>query len=106
MAFVYRAYATYDRPLRIVWPRDTWTDQRSWEPGGSITVKVDDSRFAGRKKLEFYDGAGKLGEITSGPAQFTASDLAIGFHAFAVLGTDAAGNIRPSNPVLVVVRKP
>jgi hypothetical protein len=29
-----------------------------------------------------------------------------GYHAFSVLGTDGKNNIRPSNPVLVVVRKP
>jgi CheY-like chemotaxis protein len=33
-------------------------------------------------------------------------DLKAGYHAFSVLGTDGKGNIRPSNPVLVVVRKP
>ena len=33
------------------------------------------------------------------------SCLGCGFHAFSVLGTDAKGNVRPSDPVLVVVRK-
>jgi hypothetical protein len=66
---------------------------------------VDDARFPRWRRLEFYDGARKLGEITRGWPQFTASDLAPGFHAFSVLGTDAKGAIRPSNPVLVVVRK-
>jgi hypothetical protein len=29
-----------------------------------------------------------------------------GYHVFCVLGTDARGGIRPSNPVLLVVRRP
>jgi hypothetical protein len=44
--------------------------------------------------------------LTKGPARFTVKDVKAGYHAFSVLGTDGKGNIRPSNPVLVVVRKP
>ncbi|AGA28254.1 hypothetical protein [Singulisphaera acidiphila] len=60
---------------------------------------------AGWKKLELYDGAKKLMELTKGPAEFTIQDLQPGYHAFSVLGTDGNGDVRPSNPVLVVVRK-
>jgi hypothetical protein len=56
-------------------------------------------------KLELYDGATKVGELTKGPAEFTVKDLKPGYHAFSVLGTDGKGTIRPSNPVLVVVRR-
>ncbi len=105
IAFVYRAYATYDRPLTIAAPVDAWNSRHTYDPGSAITIKVDDSKFLGWKKLEFYDGARKLGQITQSPAQFTATDLTPGFHAFSVLGTDAAGKLRPSNPTLVVVRK-
>ena len=45
-----------------------------------------------------------MDELTKGPAQFTVKDLKAGYHAFSVLGTDSKGNIRPSGPVLVVVR--
>jgi hypothetical protein len=37
--------------------------------------------------------------------EFTVKDLKAGYHVFSVLGMDGKGNIRPSNPVLVVVRK-
>ena len=104
LAFIYRAYATYDRPLTITAPTDT--GHHTYDPGVDITIKVEDSKFAGWKKLEFYDGARKLGEITQAPAQFTATNLVPGFHAFSVLGTDAIGTLRPSNPTLVIVRKP
>jgi hypothetical protein len=66
---------------------------------------VDDSKFAGWTKLELYDGAAKVGELTKGKAEFTVKGLKAGYHAFSVLGTDGKGNIRPSNPVLVVVRR-
>jgi hypothetical protein len=66
---------------------------------------VDDSKFADWTKLELYDGATKVGELTKGPAEFAVKDLKAGYHAFSVLGTDSKGTIRPSNPVLVVVRE-
>jgi hypothetical protein len=66
---------------------------------------VDDTRFAGWTKLELFDGAAKVGELTKGPAEFMVKDLKAGYHAFSVLGTDAAGTVRTSDPVLVVVRK-
>jgi hypothetical protein len=103
VAFVYRAYATSDRPLKITSPQ---TDrEKVWDAGASVTIKVDDSRFTGWKKLELYDGAKKVGELAKGKAEFTLKDLKAGYHAFSVLGTDGKGNLRPSNPVLVVVRK-
>jgi hypothetical protein len=56
--------------------------------------------------LEFYDGAKKLGIVTAAPARFTATNLASGYHVFSVLGTDAQGNLRTSDPRMVVVRSP
>jgi hypothetical protein len=103
VAFIYRAYATYDRPLKITSPR---TDrEKVWGSGSSVTVVVDDSRFAGWKKLELYDGAKKVAELAKGPAVFTVKGLTAGYHVFSVLGMDGKGNVRPSGPVLVVVRR-
>jgi hypothetical protein len=103
LAFIYRAYATYGRPLKITSPPND--GHLVWDAGSSVTIGVDDSRFAGWKKLELYDGAKKVDELAKGPAEFTVMDLRAGYHAFSVLGTDGKGNIRPSNPVLVVVRR-
>jgi hypothetical protein len=75
------------------------------EAGSSVTIVVDDSRLAGWKKFQPYDGAKKVGELAKGPARFTVRDLKAGYHAFSVLGTGGKGNVRPSNPVLVVVRR-
>lgn len=107
LAFIYRAYSTYEKPLTITSPPSGMPGgAHECKAGADVPIMVDASRFPNWKKLAFYDGATKLGEITQGPPQFTAKDLKPGFHAFSVLGTDAREDIRPSNPVLVVVRKP
>jgi hypothetical protein len=76
------------------------------DPGSNVPIVVDASKFPNWKQLEFYDGAKKLGTVTAAPTQFTATNLTPGYHVFSVLGTDAVGDIRPSNPVMVVVRTP
>src|SRR5262249_17824694 len=106
LAFVYRSYSTFDRPLKITSPDPMSARGDVWEAGSSVTIVVDDSKFAGWRKLELYDGATKVGELAKGPSKFTVKDLKAGSHAFSALGTDGKGTIRPSNPVLVVVRKP
>jgi hypothetical protein len=103
LAFIYRAYASYHRPLKITLPRND--PDLVWDAGSNVTIVVDDSRFTGWKKLELYDGAKKVDELAKGPAEFTVKNLKAGYHAFSVLGRESKGNIRPSNPVLVVVRK-
>jgi hypothetical protein len=104
IAFIYRAYSTLDRPLKITSPDAMSAKGEMFEAGSNVTIVVDDSKLTGWKKLELYDGATKVGELTSGKAEFTVKNLKAGYHAFSVLGTDAQENIRPSNPVLVVVR--
>lgn len=107
MAHVYRAYASFNRPLTITSP--TMNDSM-YAPvqgvGASVQIVVDATKFPGWKKLVFYDDAKELGEITQGLTQFTATNLAAGYHVFSVLGTDAGGDLRPSNPVMVIVRGP
>lgn len=105
IAVIYRAYATYNKPLTITAPSAGTSGTRVWDEGSDLAITVDDTKFANWKKLELYDGAQKITEITQGPAQFTAKNLTAGYHVFSILGTDPQGNIRPSNPVLVVVRK-
>ncbi|SIO62794.1 hypothetical protein SAMN05444166_7152 [Singulisphaera sp. GP187] len=104
LAFIYRAYSTYDRPLKITSPHPMSAQGEVWDAGSSVVISIDDSKFAGWKKLELFDGAKKVSELTKGPAEFTVHDQQPGYHAFSILGTDNKGNIRPSNPVLVVVR--
>jgi hypothetical protein len=105
IAFIYRAYATLDWPLKITSPDAMSAKGEVWDAGSSVVIRIDDTKFAGWKKLELCDGAKRLDELAKGPAEFTVKDLKAGYHAFSVLGTDGKGNIRPSNPVLVVVRR-
>ena len=106
IAYIYRAYSTFDRPLKITSPAPLSARSEVHDAGSSVTIVVDDSKFSGWKKLELYNGGTKAGELAKGPAQFTVKDLKAGYHAFTVLGTDDKGNTRPSDPVLVVVRRP
>ncbi|VTR96675.1 Uncharacterized protein OS=Singulisphaera acidiphila (strain ATCC BAA-1392 / DSM 18658 / VKM B-2454 / MOB10) GN=Sinac_4031 PE=4 SV=1 [Gemmata massiliana] len=105
IAIIYRAYSTLDWKLKITSPGREAAKSEVFDAGSAVTIKVDDSRFAGWTKLELYDGATKVGELAKGPAKFTVKDLKPGYHAYSVLGTDDKGNVRPSNPVLVVVRE-
>ncbi|MDV6033251.1 MAG: hypothetical protein F9B45_24825 [Phycisphaera sp. RhM] len=68
-------------------------------------MTVDASKFPDWKTIAFYDGAKKLGEVTSGsPPQFTATDLTPGYHVFSILATDGDGNVRTADPKLVIVK--
>jgi hypothetical protein len=102
---IYRAYATHDWPLKITSPSNMSAKGEVFDAGSAVTIRVDDSKFADWTKLELYDGATKVGELTKEPAKFTVADLKSGYHAFSVLGTDGKGTIRPSNAVLVLVRR-
>lgn len=105
IAFIYRAYSTLDRQLRITSPDPMSAKGDVFNAGSAVTIMVDDTKFTGWSKLELYDGASKVSEMTGGRAEFTVKDLKTGYHAYSILGTDSKGNFRPSNPVLVVVRK-
>lgn len=106
IAFIYRAYSTYDPPLSITSPERCGPGTPPVDAGSDVSITVDASRFARWKKLSLYDGAKKLGTITAGPTTFTATQLTPGYHVFSVLGIDAEGTSRSSDPVMVVVRAP
>lgn len=104
LAFIYRAYATYNNPIHITSPAPCGPGTPVVLPGTSVPVTVDAGGFPNWKSLTLYDGARKLGTVTAPPTQFIAANLAPGYHVFSVLGTDAAGTVRSSDPVMVVVR--
>src|SRR5215471_14730612 len=106
IAFIYRAHATHNNPLKITSPGPCGPGTPAVDPGSNVPIVVDASKFPNWKRLEFYDGAKKLGTVTAARTQFTATNMTTGYHVFSVLGTDAVGDIRTSNPVLVVVRIP
>lgn len=105
LAFIYRAYSTYDKPLTITSPGDCWPTMPTLEPGSSVPIVVDAGRFPGWTSMAFYDGAKKMGEIAAGAApRFTATDLTPGYHVFSILATDSVGNVRTADPKLVIVK--
>jgi hypothetical protein len=103
VAFIYRAYATHNNPLTITSPAPCGPGTPDLERGSNVSITVDVSKFPNWKQLEFFDGAKKLGMITSAPAQFVATNLTSGYHVFSVLGTDAVGTVRTSDPVMVIM---
>ncbi len=109
IAFIYRAYATYDRPLTISAVPQAGGQAGDkllvLDSGAGAVIMADVSKFPDWKTLEFYDGAHKLGEVAKAPAQFTAAKLPPGYHVFSVLATDDKGVMRTSNPLLVIARK-
>lgn len=106
IAFIYRAYATHNNPLVITSLGPCGPGTPSVDPGSSVLITVDTSKLPHWTKLEFCDGAKKLGTVTNTPPRFTAANLTPGYHVFSVLGTDTQGNLHTSNPVMVVVRNP
>lgn len=64
LVFIYRAYATYDRPLVIISPGNRWPTTPSLDPGSDVPIVVDTNQFANWQKLEFHDGA-KASSVTS-----------------------------------------
>lgn len=54
-------------------------------------------------KVEFYNGASKLGEDTTEPYTFTWTNVALGSYTLTAVATDDAGNATTSTPVSVVV---
>jgi hypothetical protein len=106
IAFIYRAYATYNNPIKITSPAPCGPGTPAVDAGSNIPIAVDASRSPSWRKLELYDGAKKLGTITAASPRFTVTNLTPGYHVFSVLGTDASGTMRTSDPVMVIVRKP
>jgi hypothetical protein len=74
------------------------------DPGSNVPIAVDAAKFPHWKTMAFYDGAKKLAEITQGPTQCMATNLTPGYHVFSVLAKDDKGNVRTTDPRMVVVR--
>lgn len=105
IAWIYRAYATYDNPLKITSLPPPTRPTPILDPGANVTLVVDDTAFPDWQSMEFFAGAQKLGEVRARPAQLVLSDLKTGVYVFTVLATDAKGVARTSSPVLAIVRR-
>jgi dienelactone hydrolase len=95
-AHVFRAFSTQNNPLLL-------NDQGVSSMGAFATLTVNASAFPGWRRVEFFQGATKLGEVTSGTLSWTGR-FSTGTYGLSVLGTDAAGTVRTAKPQALVVQ--
>lgn len=121
MAYVYRSLATHHNPLsvkvrefdRTINPH---TDPGTMfslggpvaDPGDEISIICGTEGFDGWEKLEFFDGARKLGEVRSpAPAMIkTRLPPSSLVYCLTVLATDGSGRQRTCSPMHFFVRDP
>ncbi len=121
IAFLYRGVATHDNPLEVSVrglgevenPLESGVMLRSIggnvvDPGTRLVVECDTELFPSWQKIEFYDGARKIGEVQAG--QEPAVELVVRpeptVYALTVLGYDEEGNVRTAAPTHFLVRDP
>jgi hypothetical protein len=72
--------------------------------GGNITLAATANDLDGTvSKVEFFEGATKLGEDSTSPYTFDWTDIPAGFYALSARAIDNAGLVSYSNPVEVFV---
>jgi hypothetical protein len=121
MAYLYRAAATHDNPLAVAVAEvgkvyNPHVDPRTMfsiggpvvEPGRSLKIMCDVYEFPDWKKIEFYDGARKIGEARkpSEPSMVIKIDKNRTIYSLTVLGYDSRGTIRTGTPFYFFVRDP
>lgn len=95
MAYVYRAYASWNNQLAITAP----ATEIEVAPGGNIAVTIDDSLFLGWTNLALFNFSTNLMNKTSGAASFTITNIQSGMYVIHVIGTKGGTNAI-SQPVL------
>jgi hypothetical protein len=121
IAFLYRSVATYDNPLSVsvrdLGPVDNPQAEgvmlRSVggnvvEPGRRVALECDPDGFPGWTRIEFYDGAEKLGEAHRGeePAIEFVVQPEPTVYALTVLAYGEDGTLRTAAPTHFLVRDP
>ena len=110
VAQLYRAFATYDKPVSIQFPSSQLLLGESLSANLPVTfnVQANTSAMQGWTKVELFDYAEKIGEVLAGglPSSSTtvpATLSAGGVHSLTALVTGADGNtIRTTNIVTVL----
>jgi hypothetical protein len=103
-AFLWRAVGSYNQPIKL----NTKNNLRVYRLGEPITVQCDTSALpAGWTKIEFFDGATKLGEANNTGLnwlEFTFTPLTNGVGGPSALATLSTGVQNTSNAARFVVR--
>ncbi|MBI3853895.1 MAG: Ig-like domain-containing protein [Verrucomicrobia bacterium] len=81
------------------------TNNATYTAGANITINADASDLDGSvTKVEFYDGANKLGEdMTGSPYSFTWNNVPAGYHVLTAVATDNQADFSYSQPVEIFV---
>ena len=77
------------------------------DQGATVTLTATATDSDGTvAKVEFFDGATKLGEDLTSPYSFTVSTLTVGIHSLTAKATDNLGAVTTSTAVSVTVNPP
>jgi pimeloyl-ACP methyl ester carboxylesterase len=104
LAFMVRAHATHQKPVSFanastsVWP------PIEVNPGDSVPLEVTiDPSFPGVSKVQFFDGAALIGEVTAAPYKTTWKAQRSGAHGIVAVAVDGGGAQRTGFLLPVVV---
>lgn len=76
------------------------------EVGKDLVIKTNVSSPNGIEKVEFYNGAEKIGEATAAPYTFTWKEAPDGTHFVSILATDKKGNQTQSTSAPIHMNSP
>ena len=121
MAYVYRSLATYHNPIKVSVKEFDRTYNPNTDPGtmfslggpvaspgDRITIVCDASQFPAWEKIEVFNGAKKLGEVSAGtlPEITTSLDGSEKVYCLTALAADSEGTQKTSDPMHFFVRDP
>jgi GH35 family endo-1,4-beta-xylanase len=83
------------------------TENATFAIGANIAITATAADADGTvSKVEFYNGATKLGEATSSPFTYTWTNVAEGAYSLTAVATDNSSNMTTSTPIDIVVGNP
>jgi hypothetical protein len=121
MAYVYRSLATHLNPLRIAVKEFDRTFNPNTDPGTMfslggpvsnpgqrVTIACDATKFPGWEKIEFFNGAHKLGEVEGGSEPNISISLGAAdmVYCLTAMATGPEGIRRTCDPMHFFVRDP
>src|SRR5205823_1171849 len=79
-------------------------ENATYAASANLAITAEASDFDGMvTKVEFYDGANKLGEATTSPYSYAWNDVPPGYHVLTAVATDTNADFSTSVPVEIFV---